>query len=983
MVCHWGGLGEAEGRPIRIQAVEDKGTEVDYFYLWPRNVPELAVNGSLERDRLTAQLGEGAPESHNGRHDFTFRVAFSEDVVAGDGVAPAERTFRDHSLEVTNGSVTNARRVNGQRDLWEVTVKPDFDAFDLGFYDDVTVVLPADRRCDVPGAICTSDGERLSSRLELTVPMEGQQQSVADPLRASFNGLPNAHDGESNFSFRIEFSEDIAAQAADMRDHALTVTGGSVTSAARMNGRDDLWTFTVTPSGTDKVSIQLEGERACTEAGAVCTANGSPLSNSLAGLLVYVPPAEPLTASFSDMPVEHTGAEFTFELTFSEEPEKSFSYRTLRDAAFEVTGGAVRKAKRRQSGSNLEWTITVEPDGYGAVTIRLPETSGCNASGAICTGDGRPLSHSLSATVQGSPALNVADAEVHEGPEATLDFVVTLSRQASGTVMVDYATADGSATAGADYTATSGTLTFQSGQTVKTVKVPVLEDAHDDGGETLTLSLANASGARIEDGEATRTIENTAAIPKAWLARFGRVVTGQVLDAVEARLKALRTPGMQASLAGQALPSWNDEAAAGDDAASGGTLSGVDAGSRDAMVALGSWLAQAGEDGTGAPGTGTFGPDDETRLESRTLTGRDFVTGTSFALTGGSAEGGGFAALWGRGGIARFDGREGDLALDGEVATGLIGADWTSARWTAGLAVGHSRGTGGYRSPGDAGDIDATLTGVYPYAGLMLSDQLSVWTAADHGVGEVTVTPEGREALTAALTMTTGAAGMRSELLEPEDAGGTALAVKTDGRFTRTSSEAVRGPASAGGNLNAADADVWLLRTGVEGARRFALGEDGTTITPSFEIGLRLDGGDAETGFGADLGGGLAFADPKRGLSLELKARGLLAHEASGFREWGANAGLAWGTCGRGRTGVSRCRCARAGAPRPRAAWTRCSGARRWPGSPRTTTGSRRRAAWRRRSATASRCSAASSPARRTPASDSPTRAATTGSAGG
>ena len=89
--------------------------------------------------------------------------------------------------------------------------------------------------------------------------------------------------------------------------------------------------------------------------------------------------------------------------------------------------------------------------------------------------------------------------------------------------------------------------------------------------------------------------------------------------------------------------------------------------------------------------------------------------------------------------------------------------------------------------------------------------------------------------------------------------------------------------------------NVEVLRTGVEGARRFALGAgDGATLTPSFELGLRLDGDDAETGFGADLGGGLAFADPKHGLLQEFRARGLLAHESPGFREWCASAGLAW-----------------------------------------------------------------------------------------
>ena len=65
-------------------------------------------------------------------------------------------------------------------------------------------------------------------------------------------------------------------------------------------------------------------------------------------------------------------------------------------------------------------------------------------------------------------------------------------------------------------------------------------------------------------------------------------------------------------------------------------------------------------------------------------------------------------------------------------------------------------------------------------------------------------------------------------------------------------------------------------------------------LTPSFEIGARLDGGDAETGLGVDLGGGLAFAAPRQGVALDLKARGLIAHEASGFREWGASAALTW-----------------------------------------------------------------------------------------
>ena len=100
----------------------------------------------------------------------------------------------------------------------------------------------------------------------------------------------------------------------------------------------------------------------------------------------------------------------------------------------------------------------------------------------------------------GAPTLAVVDARVHEAADATLDFAVSLSRAASGTVTVDYATSDGSATAGADYTAASGTLTFAAGETEKTVSVPVLDDSIDEGEETFTLRLSNATGAHIADG---------------------------------------------------------------------------------------------------------------------------------------------------------------------------------------------------------------------------------------------------------------------------------------------------------------------------------------------------------------------------------------------------------------------------------------------------------------------------------------------------
>ena len=65
-------------------------------------------------------------------------------------------------------------------------------------------------------------------------------------------------------------------------------------------------------------------------------------------------------------------------------------------------------------------------------------------------------------------------------------------------------------------------------------------------------------------------------------------------------------------------------------------------------------------------------------------------------------------------------------------------------------------------------------------------------------------------------------------------------------------------------------------------------------LTPSMEIGVRHDGGDAETGFGADIGGGLAWRDSGRGIAAELRGRGLLTHESKGFRDRGLSGSLHW-----------------------------------------------------------------------------------------
>ncbi|MCY4507181.1 MAG: autotransporter domain-containing protein, partial [Acidobacteria bacterium] len=105
-----------------------------------------------------------------------------------------------------------------------------------------------------------------------------------------------------------------------------------------------------------------------------------------------------------------------------------------------------------------------------------------------------------------APVIVITDDEAEEGEPA--EFTVTLSAITSRTVTVDYATAGGTAEEGADYTATTGTLTFAPGEDAKTIPVPTREDEIDELTETFTVNLRNPDGATIQDGTATGTIDD-------------------------------------------------------------------------------------------------------------------------------------------------------------------------------------------------------------------------------------------------------------------------------------------------------------------------------------------------------------------------------------------------------------------------------------------------------------------------------------------
>ena len=484
-------------------------------------------------------------------------------------------------------------------------------------------------------------------------------------------------------------------------------------------------------------------------------------------------------------------------------------------------------------------------------------------------------------------SLRVEDARVTEAPGAELAFTVRLigsSGERSDAVTVEYATEDGTATAGVDYAAVSGTLTFTPGQRQKTVRVPVHDDAHDEGEETMTLVLSSPEGAMLSRAEATGTIVNSDPMPAAWLARFGRAVAQQALDGIAGRIDAPRSPGFEGTVAGQALSP--DSATQGQER----TDDTIPASYADEdPPALAAQIADGGE----ASGAGSL-----------STTFREALLGSSFTATAEKDTRGGSLAVWGRGARSSFGGREGAISLDGEAITAMLGADYARDDWLLGMTLMQSGGKGSYSGAGmesapqpcadpcsggigSSGKVEASLTAAVPYASLQVSERLALWGALGYGSGAVTLKPERGGSLRSGIAWSMAAAGLRGSLTAPlADGPGPSLAVTSDAMWTRTSSARTH-------ELAPANSTVTRFRIGLEGSYRIAL-ESGNWLESRLEAGLRHDGGDAETGFGIELGGGIAWKDPSLGLSLDLSGRALVAHDSDDLKDRGFAASLAW-----------------------------------------------------------------------------------------
>ena len=658
-----------------------------------------------------------------------------------------------------------------------------------------------------------------------------------------------------------------------------------------------------------------------------------------------------------------------------QEPDREISLSTSSSSAIE--GGAVTIRVRRTGPTDGATSVAVQVFDSAltdAWPINLRFRSGeATATAEVAIGfDGaRPASRTVTVSLAsvkapysvGSPssvtfnvtdrdaALSVHDASVNEGPGATLVFTVTLDRKRDRTVLVRYATADGTATQGEDYTGVSGTLRFAPGETSKTVSVAVLDDAHDEGSETLTLTLSAAHRAVIDDATAVGTIVNSDPMPDAWLSRFGRAASDQVVQSIGRRLEGGEREShvtvmgwrvdtlFESSQADRDAPGSQTDGSVRAPDARIGAPSAMTAGTRGAGAMPGPGAAAAAFDGamtqgsspiqgggfqnpagaspagaspagaSPAAGAGgnrwlglmerllmSLGPNGGEAIGTPGL--RDMVKGSSFyyglSPDAGPLRGMNRLTAWGESASTRFSGAEDKLSLDGEVNTAIAGADGEWGRWLAGLALSYSEGEGGYRqASAKGGAVSSTLSGINPYARYRLNERASFWGTLGYGSGRLTLTPDGAESsLQTDMTNAMAAFGGRGVLsMRTGEAGRFELAVRSDAMLTDTVSDAVLGLAAGEG----ATSRVRLILEGSGSVPAF-----GGVLAPTVEAGLRYDGGDAETGAGLEVGGGLAY--DKARLTVQVDGRVLLTHRDRDYEEWGYSLSFAYqpGKDGRG-----------------------------------------------------------------------------------
>ncbi len=227
---------------------------------------------------------------------------------------------------------------------------------------------------------------------------------------------------------------------------------------------------------------------------------------------------------------------------------------------------------------------------------------------------------------------------------------------------------------------------------------------------------------------------------------------------------------------------------------------------------------------------------------------------------------------WARGSFQRFHGRSEDaFSLRGNVASALVGVDYRlNSQWLIGIMSSINLGDGSYQIISVREDIESRLNGYYPYL-LYESAGWEMWLSGGYGSGHIKV-----DDLRVDLTSWLGAVGLRGNIAVLNS---THMSYFGDVLYT-----------DANLDIGGLHGEVIRVRLGVESAFQLFKG-----IHPYLEANVRQDGGDAETGIGLELGGGVRMSYLEGNVTGDIRSQGLVLHSADGFSEWGVSVSIQMG----------------------------------------------------------------------------------------
>ena len=864
--------------------------------------------------------------------DATYTVVLASQPTGPVTVTPS-RNSGDADVTVSGALTFTPLTWNAPQTV-TVSAAQDSDALD----DEAAIghtVGGADYAGETAGSVdvTVADDETPSSgvtAVELTVSPESVEENAgATPVTVTGTLSGPARTEDTEVTVSVGAAGDTATEGTDyatVSDRALTILAGRTSGTA---------TFTLTPTDDDVAeadeTLTVAGTTGTSGIGVTGTAvtiaddDGRGVRVSSEALTVPEGGSATYTVRLAARPIADVTVTVggTVDTDLTVEPLLLTFTADDWDAARTVSVFAGEDADADNDTATL--THTVSGADYGAHGVTAADVT-------VTVSDDETASTRVALAVSGETVDEAAGA-TEVTVTATLD---SAPRSSATAITVSVGAVGDMATEGTDYaTVNDQTLTILAGQAsgTATFMLTPTDDDFDEPDETLTVAGSTAvpglsvtgTTITIVDDDAPGADALQAELIAPWLSRFGRTVSDQAVQAIGERVR-IRSQGMrenQFTLGGRRIDTLFAPQDGSADARRGGEMGAAESplgfGVAGNPLAGSNPAAQNRRGGAGLPlpwggletpstviGASPGMPPSSAQVRPSL---RDIVMGSSFDYSAngdadsdgdaGSNGGGEFGgtgspgrwSAWGRVAGTRFDGEDGPVSIDGEVATGTLGFDSRGTRWLGGVALSYSEGQGEFtHDSAMSGTVTSTLTSLLPYASYALGERASVWGVLGYGQGKLTLAPEdGSRGIDTDISTSMAALGGRGVL--NARGGGFELALVSDATLTETVAEADAGLAGAGATSRA--------RLMLEGSGTMRLGSGGT-LRPRVEAGLRYDGGDAETGAGIELGAGLTYGAGR--LAVEVNARGLVAHRDTEYKEWGFSGSIAYapGKDGRG-----------------------------------------------------------------------------------